>query len=181
MAISDLNYFLGLGALLLNLVTIAVLTVYFLRGRDPFRDIAGSVARWGLVIGFLAAFGAAAFNVYYSDILGVEACYWCWWQRIFLYPQAILFAMAMWREKYEAAAIDFSLALSVIGAGIAIYHHALQMLPGSGLPCPAVGVSCSQRILFEFGYVTYPWMALSVFAFLVVVMLIVRSQRNLTN
>jgi disulfide bond formation protein DsbB len=177
MAISDLNYFLGLGTLLLNVVTVALLAVYVLRGREAFRDIAESVARRGLLLGFVAAFGAAAFNVYYSDILGVEACYWCWWQRIFLYPQAILFAMAMWKEKYAASAIDFSIVLSIIGAGIAIYHHALQMLPGSGLPCPAVGVSCSQRILFEFNYITYPWMALSVFAFLIVVLLLVRSRR----
>jgi len=177
MSVLDVNYFLGLGTLLLNLVTVALLFVLVMRNHGSFQSIAGSVARRGLVLGFLVASGAAIFNVYYSDILGVEACYWCWWQRIFLYPQAIIFAMALWREKYRETAIDASLLLSIIGAGIAIYHHALQMLPGSGLPCPAVGVSCSQRVLFEFGYITYPFMALSVFVFLIVTLLIVRVRR----
>lgn len=176
MEILAINYYLGLGTVFLNLATVVLLVVLLLRKRPFFNDIAGTVARWGFLVGFLTVLGAAAFNVYYSDILGVEACYWCWWQRIFLYPQAILFAMALWKERYCATAIDASLVLSVLGGVIAIYHHALQMLPGSGLPCPAVGVSCSQRILFEFGYVTYPWMALSVFAFLIVVLLITRRR-----
>lgn len=177
MQISDLNYFLGLGTVLLNLITIALLVAFVLRKRASFEGVVSSLARWGILIGCVTALGAVAFNVYYSDILGVEACYWCWWQRIFLYPQAVLFAMALWKEKYRETAIDASLMLSILGAAIAIYHHALQMLPGSGLPCPAVGVSCAQRILFEFGYVTYPFMALSVFVFLIVTLLIVRTRR----
>lgn len=177
MEILDVNYYLGLGTVFLNLATAILLGVLLLRKHVAFQKAADSVARWGLVVGCITALGAAIFNVYYSDILGVEACYWCWWQRIFLYPQAILLAMALWKEKYRETAIDASLALSVIGATISLYHHALQMLPGSGLPCPAVGVSCAQRILFEFGYVTYPLMALSVFAFLIVTLLIVRAKK----
>lgn len=113
----------------------------------------------------------------YYESLGFEPCPLCWWQRIFLYPQVSLFAMALWCSRYRVAAIDFSIAFSIIGGAIALYHHALQMMPGSGLPCPATGVSCAQRIFFEFDYITYPLMALSVFAFLVVVMLFVRARR----
>lgn len=178
MVIADLNYLLALATIATQLITVGLLVVFVMRENEGFRDIAASVGNIGLWAALFMSLGAAMFNVYYSDILGVEACYWCWWQRIFLYPQAILFAMALWKEKYMRTAIDASIGMSVIGAGIALYHHALQMLPGSGLPCPAVGVSCSQRILFEFGYITYPLMAFSLFAFLIIVMLFVRSRRT---
>lgn len=178
MSVADVNSLLGLATVATQLAALALLVVFMMRKRDGFHDIAESAGNFGLWVAFLMAFGAAAVNIYYSDFLGVEACYWCWWQRIFLYPQAVLFAMALWREKYATTAIDASLVMSVIGAGIALYHHALQMLPGSGLPCPAVGVSCSQRVLFEFGYITYPLMAFSLFSFLIVVMLLVRARRS---
>lgn len=177
MSVADTNFFLGFATLAMQFVAGALLIIFVLRKRDGFHDIADSVGSFGLWAALLISFGAAVVNVYYSDILGVEACYWCWWQRIFLYPQAVLFAMALWKEKYAQTAIDASLAMSVIGAGIALYHHALQMLPGSGLPCPAIGVSCSQRMLFEFGYITYPLMAFSLFALLFVIMLLVRERR----
>jgi disulfide bond formation protein DsbB len=177
MDVSNLNYLLALGTVAMQIVTGALLVVFLLRKNVPmFNDIVAQVGSFGLRIAFLVAFVASGMTIYYES-LGFAPCPLCWWQRVELYPQVILLGMAVWRECYRRAAIDFSIATSIIGAGIALYHHALQMLPGSGLPCPATGVSCAQRIFFEFGYVTYPLMAFSVFAFLIVVMLIVRSRR----
>jgi disulfide bond formation protein DsbB len=177
-SVSNLNYLLALGTVALQLFTVALVVVFLMRKRGSYSDIAASIASWGLWLGFLIAFGAMVLNTYYSDILGVEACYWCWWQRIFLYPQVVLFGLMTWKRDFQVKPLfDYALILSLIGGGIALYHHALQMLPGSGLPCPAVGVSCAQRVLFEFGYITYPLMAFSVFAFLIVTLFIVRSRR----
>ncbi len=176
MAISDLNYLLALGTVAMQLLTVVLVVIFLMRKRVPaFSDIASSVAKWGLWLGFGASLVASVMAVYYSDFLGFEACYWCYWQRYFLFPQVILLGMAAWKK--DAYMADYAIVLSVIGGAIALYHHALQMLPGSGLPCPATGVSCAQRIFFEFNYITYPLMAFSVFAFLIVVLLIVRVRR----
>lgn len=177
MQISDLNYLLALGTVATQIIVVALLVIFLLRKKVAvFGDIAESVGNVGMWAAFLVSLIAAGMTLYYES-LGFEPCPLCWWQRVFLYPQVMLFGMALWCGKYRQTAIDASIAFSVLGAGVALYHHALQMLPGSGLPCPATGVSCAQRIFFEFGYVTYPMMALSVFAFLVVVMLIVRARR----
>lgn len=85
--------------------------------------------------------------------------------------------MALLREKYRETVIDASLVLSTVGAGIALYHHTLQMFPGAGLPCPAVGPSCAQIVFLEFGYITYPMMALSLFAFVIMAMVFDRNAR----
>lgn len=177
MDISNLNYVLALGTVAMQVATVVLLVVFLLRKKVPlFEDIAAQVGGFGLWSAVVVAFVASAMTLYYES-LGFEPCPLCWWQRIALYPQVGLLAMGIWCRQYRPAAIDFSIFLSVAGAAVALYHHALQMLPGSGLPCPATGVSCAQRIFFEFNYVTYPSMAFSVFAFLIVTLLIVRSRQ----
>ena len=178
MSISDFNYFLSLGTILLQLGTVALLVVFLLRKHFPlFDEIASSVGTWGLWIAFALSLLGSILTLYYSDVLGFEPCPLCWWQRIFLYPQVFLMGMAAWKRDLYIA--EYSIVLSIFGAGVALYQHALQMLPGSGLPCPATGVSCAQRIVFEFNYITFPLMAFSLFAFLIVLMLVVRSKRTI--
>lgn len=177
MDIATLNYTLALGTIFMQVVAAALFVVFLLRKRiSAFGDIAAQVGSLGLWVAFVVTLAASLMTLYY-EYLGFEPCPLCWWQRIAMYPQVILLVMALWREKYVHAAIDFSIVLSIVGGAVALYHHALQMLPGSGLPCPATGVSCAQRIFFEFGYVTYPLMAFSVFAFLFVTLLIVRLRQ----
>jgi len=172
-----LNYWLALGTLLLQLATVALGAAFILRRRNAFADrVIGWFEPKALWIVFLLSLLATFMTLVYSDYLGIEPCPLCWWQRIFLYPQVILFGMAAWKRDIYIA--DYAIVLSVFGAGVALYQHALQMLPGSGLPCPATGASCAQRFLFEFGYITYPLMAFTLFAFIFVTMLVVRRRNS---
>jgi disulfide bond formation protein DsbB len=176
MDVSNLNYLLALGTVATQIITVALLVVFLLRKKVPLcDDIAAQVGSFGVWAAFLVSLVASGMTLYYER-LGFEPCPLCWWQRIFMYPQVMLFGMAAWCGKYRQTAIDASIAFSVLGGAVALYHHALQMLPGSGLPCPATGVSCAQRLFFEFGYVTYPLMAASVFAFVIVALLLVRAK-----
>ncbi|MBI5645117.1 disulfide bond formation protein B, partial [Candidatus Kaiserbacteria bacterium] len=115
-------------------------------------------------------------TLFYSDVLGIPPCVLCWWQRVFLYPQVVLFAIALWKKDHSIA--SYSIPLSIIGFAIGLYNHALQVLPSGTLPCPAQGVSCAQRFVFEFGYITFPMMAVTLFGFLIVLMLIVRNRQR---
>lgn len=173
--VATLNYVLAIGTILLQVATLALLGIYFFgRGNETLRAIGASVGRFGYHSGFAFALGGALLTLYYSDVLGFEPCPLCWWQRIFLYPQVLLFALAAWRKEMNIAV--YSIALSVCGLAVALYQHGLQMLPSGTLPCPATSVSCAQRIVFEFGYITFPLMAASLFAFLIVVMLFVKRK-----
>jgi disulfide bond formation protein DsbB len=177
--VETLNFLLGLSTLLLQAAAALLLLAYFSPALVPRAGgIKKFLEEWGMMLAFALSFASAALTLYYSDVLGFEPCPLCWWQRIFLYPQIILFALALWYPRYRSAAVDFSIAFSVFGAGIALYHHALQMLPSGSLPCPATGASCAQRLIFEFGYITYPLMAFSLFVFLIAIMLFLRQGRD---
>jgi disulfide bond formation protein DsbB len=177
LAILDtLNYWQALGVIFLQLAAIGLGAAFILRRKNALAArLIGFFTPKALWIAFVLALFASFMTLVYSDYLGIEPCPLCWWQRIFLYPQVIILGMAAWkRDRYVA---EYSIVLSLFGAGIALYQHFLQMFPGSGLPCPATGASCAQRFLFEFGYITYPLMAFTLFAFLIITLLIVRSRR----
>ena len=173
--IASLNYWLALAVIVLQIVSVAFLFLFFARKKFPdLAPIADFLGTWGLWIGFLMSVGGVAISLFYSEILGVLPCGLCWLQRVFLYPQALLFAVAIWKSDRSVA--DYSIAFSIFGGAIALYQHYLQMGGASILPCPAVatGVDCAQRYLFEFGYITFPLMSFTIFAFLIIVMLFVR-------
>lgn len=175
MPAETLNYWLALGTLAMQVGTTGLLVSYLLRNRLPSLEWKRALlAKWGLWTGFALALAGSALTLYYSEILGFPPCPLCWWQRVFLYPQVALFALAIFRR--DRAIANYSILLSTLGLGVALYHHALQVLPSGSLPCPAEGaVSCAQRFVFEFGYVTFPLMGATLFAFLIVLMLFVRD------
>lgn len=175
MPVESINYYLALGTLAMQVAGAGFLALFFLRKRIPdLQDVAVVLSTWGLWIGFLLTLGGTALTLYYSEVLGFVPCGWCWVQRVFLWPQVLLFGVALFTKDRRAA--DYSIAFSVAGAAAALYQHYLQMGGHSLLPCPASGAGdCAQRFLFEFGYITFPLMAFSLFAFLIVTMLFVRS------
>ncbi|MDO8514210.1 MAG: disulfide bond formation protein B [bacterium] len=176
MSLETLNYVLALGILAMQIAGAGFLALFFLRGKFPDLEDAGRfLADWGLWIGFLLTLAGAGLTLYYSEVLGFVPCGWCWVQRVFLWPQVVLFALALY--KRDRAVADYSIAFSIFGGAAALYQHYLQMGGHSVIPCPASGAGdCAQRFLFEFGYITFPLMAATIFGFLIVLMLFVRRR-----
>lgn len=169
------NVLAAFGTLAVQIGTVLLVGLYLFRRSSPaLRDIAALVERYALITALALSVAASAATLYYSAGLGLEPCPLCWWQRVFLYPQVILLTLAFWKRDHDISL--YAMVLSIAGLGVALYHHALQMLPGSGLPCPATGVSCAQRLVFEFGYITFPLMAVSIFAMLIALMLFARRK-----
>ncbi len=173
-----LNHWLALGTVVLQLLTVAFFALFFLQKRFPdLRGVGTFLEKRGLLLAFILALGATGMTWYYSDVLGFIPCGWCWIQRIFLWSQVPLFAVALWKRDRSIA--DYSIVLSIFGAAAALYQHYIQMGGTSVLPCPASGAGdCAQRIIFEFGYITFPLMAATLFAFLIVLMLCVRNKKK---
>lgn len=176
MTVQEINFFLALATLAMQIATVAFLALYFLEKRFPdLGDVAAFLGKWGLWFGFALSFGGIVLSLYY-DSLGFPACFLCWWQRVFLYPQALLFAFAVWKKDTHIA--GYSILLSTFGAAVALYQHYLQMGGTSLIPCPATvteAIDCNVRFFFEFNYITFPLMSFSVFALLITLMLFVRK------
>lgn len=174
--VESLNFILGLATLALQFVTLALVVLLVARKKHlALAEASRPVERWGLWIAFATTLGAVSMALYYSEVLGIIPCGLCWLMRIFMFSQVPLFALAAWRGDKNIA--DYSIVLSIFGIFLGFYQHYLQMGGASVLPCPASGnADCALRFMFEFGYITFPLMGASLFAFLIVLMLFVRKR-----
>jgi len=119
-----------------------------------------------VTLSFLATLVAMAGSLFYSNVIGFEPCILCWWQRIFMYPQVIILFFAVLKKRTDV--LLYTLPLSVLGAGVAIYQMILPALEKYGVACvSSTGVSCAKLYVFAFGYITIPVMSLTIFGLLI--------------
>lgn len=109
------------------------------------------------------AFAATLGSLFFSEVLHLSPCVLCWYQRILMYPLVVILAVGI--VLRDARLRLYVLPLSLTGVAVAIYHNLLYygVLP-EGLTQCALGVSCTERQLELFGFVTIPLMSLTAFA-----------------
>lgn len=169
-----INKILSLGTIFLQIVIFAILVnlILFRKRTNPFLVF---FKEYTFVLGFLGALGAFALSLFYSNIVGYPACELCWIQRIFLYPQLILFGMELY--KRDRSIVDFSLVFATIGSIVSIYHVYVENGGTRGLACAGIApsstsqISCNVRYIYEFGYITMPIMALTLSLFIIALLL----------
>jgi disulfide bond formation protein DsbB len=121
--------------------------------------------RYGLYFAWIVAVAAMLGSLYFSEIRGFEPCKLCWFQRICMYPLALLLGIAAYRG--ERSIVRYAMPLAVIGGLIALYHTLEQKIPALARIAPCtVGVPCNRDYLD--GFVTIPMMALTAFALIIV-------------
>ena len=149
-------------------VIIILSVLYFLFFRKKYPFVENIISKYGILLAFIVALVATSGSLFYSEIAGYEPCILCWYQRIFMYLKVILLAMALWKK--DKSIIHYSIALSVIGALIAAYHHLMQLGIINSTFCGVVGysVSCAKVFVLTFGYIGLPLMALTAFLLIIV-------------
>jgi disulfide bond formation protein DsbB len=114
-------------------------------------------------------------SLFYSEIVGYPPCELCWIQRIFLYPQLILFGMELYKK--DRSIVDFSIVFAIFGSLVSLYHVYIENGGSSSLDCSVLTpaklnqVSCAVRYIYEFGYITMPIMALTLSLFIISILL----------
>lgn len=163
------NQLLALGAIFAQ-VAIAVIILALLTPKTVFSKTALKfLSNKAMLLAFLVSFAGVVGSLYYSEFIGYEPCKLCWYQRIFLYPQAILLAIGLIKKHPHVA--NYCILFSSFGALIAGYQSLLQMGFAPNIPCSASGVSCSQIFVMQYGYITIPIMALTAFLLIIVLLL----------
>jgi disulfide bond formation protein DsbB len=133
------------------------------------------IKKHALTISFLLALGGMIGSLIYSNVFMFAPCEFCWWQRIFLYPQVIILGVAAWYKDLRIGTI--SIILSVIGICVSIYHVLMQAgVVGSDATCSLTGVSCTKIDVLIFGWITIPIMCLVMFAGIIVLNWVARRK-----
>ncbi|PIX51061.1 MAG: disulfide bond formation protein B [Candidatus Aenigmarchaeota archaeon CG_4_8_14_3_um_filter_37_24] len=120
-----------------------------------------------LIIAFIIAATATLGSLFFSEAAKYEQCELCWFQRIFMYPQAIILGVALLKKRGEIS--DYNLALSSIGVAIATYHYYISQIARQvSNTCSAAGISCASQYYTSYGYITIPMMSLTVFTLIII-------------
>jgi len=144
------------------------------RGR-PASAAAGirdDLARNALWLGWLVAAVCTVGSLYFSEVAHFVPCELCWYQRICMYPMAIVLLVAAIRR--DTGIWRYAIGPLLIGIAVAIYHSQLQAFPEQRTFCSAT-IPCNVRFVWEFGFVSLPFMALAGFCFIVAMVLLART------
>lgn len=123
-------------------------------------------AAWATSI--IAMFG----SLYFSEIRQYEPCLLCWYQRILMYPFALILGIAVVKKDYRISL--YTMAMSAIGAMISIYHYSLQKVPFMADNAVTCGrVPCTGQYINWLGFITIPFLALTAFIIIFTLSLII--------
>ncbi|MBI4037079.1 disulfide bond formation protein B [Candidatus Daviesbacteria bacterium] len=110
-------------------------------------------------------------SLYASEALGWVPCKLCWYQRILMYPLALILPIGIvTRDKNLPY---YVLPFSILGMIVAGYQYLLQVgiIPENLAPC-VTGISCTTRYINLFGFVSLALLSFVSFAFITICMLI---------
>jgi disulfide bond formation protein DsbB len=162
---ATLTYIFALGTVVLDLVLLAALIHRIVAGTWLPEKLERYVAPYAIVVAAMFAVAGFLLTLFYSEIVGLEACVLCWFARTMMYPLAVLLPIAAYRKDMHVWV--YALPLATIGALITGYQHLLQIGFIEGNLCnvlSSTGASCAVRYVYEFGYVTMPMFGLTLFA-----------------
>jgi disulfide bond formation protein DsbB len=166
MSFETIRLFFALLAILANAVTIGIVAIGFAgstkTGAELRQNVFSAFAGFELWMAFAVAATATLGSLYLSEIVHLIPCTYCWYQRIAMYPLAVILFIAAVRQDHVIRI--YATALAGIGAIIAAYHRLIQAYPDldGGSSCSST-VPCSAAYLEIFGFITIPYMALSGF------------------
>lgn len=130
-----------------------------------------------LILAFVIALTATLGALFIGEVLGQMPCVLCWYQRIAMFPLALVLGIAAFRN--EVNAVYYALPLSIAGAAIAAWHSGLYLgfIPEPIVPCSQNGPSCTSANMMFLG-LPIPIMALT--AFILIILLLVLTKRGKT-
>lgn len=150
-------------AVFVSHVLFAVLVLSFIADKSWRKKVIRFVGENGVLLAFLVSLSAVLGSLFYSEVLGYEPCVLCWWLRVFTYPLAVIFGLALYKKTRSAgsAAFMFAVPLVIIASVIALYFSYTSVGGASLLSCTAAGGACSRIYVKVMGYITIPSMSLT--------------------
>lgn len=125
-----------------------------------------------LFLAWLIALVAVAGALFLGEVMGMTPCVLCWYQRIAMFPLAILLPLGLF--PFDARVVRYTLPLAVLGWGIAAFQVLLVagVIPEGLKPCTQ-GVPCAEVQVEWLGFLNIP--VLSLIAFTTLIALLVAA------
>lgn len=114
-------------------------------------------------------------SIFFSHVMEFAPCVLCWYQRICLFPLVIILATGLF--PFDDRVVKYSLPLAIAGWLTAFYHNLLYsgIIPQNLQPCTK-GVSCTEKYIDLFGFLTIPMLSLMSFSIIIAMLIILKKR-----
>lgn len=179
--LSTMKLFFAMLALAANVAVVGYLLLAIAArvspGADGLRDGVHEMLRGHeLLFGTIAAATASLGSLYLSEVAHLIPCTDCWYQRIAMYPIAVILGIAAYRR--DASVRVYIAPIAVIGGAISVYHYLIQWFPRLETTACTTAVPCTGVWFRVFGFISIPYMALSAFTLVLVLMWVARANAD---
>lgn len=140
--------------------------------------MAGPRGTWGpLFAAWIIALAATLGALFIGEVMGQTPCLLCWYQRVFMFPLAIVLGVAAFKE--DARVWVYAGPLAAVGLMIAAYHCLLYFgfVAEALKPC-GKGPSCADSAMSVLG-VPIPLLSFGSFA-AVIALLALANRRSIS-
>jgi disulfide bond formation protein DsbB len=114
-------------------------------------------------------------SLFFSHVMEFNPCVLCWYQRICLFPLVIILATGLF--PFDKRVVTYALPLSIAGCITAFYHNLLYsgIIPQDLQPC-SKGVSCTEKYIDLFGFITIPMLSLISFTIIIALLILLKKR-----
>ena len=179
MSVNTVSTFLAIGAMSIGAGVAAALVLRLFAWRitsagDLLDRVREAVSGYGLWLAWLMAVVATLGSLYYSQIAHFTPCEYCWYQRIAMYPLAVILGIAAFRG--DTAVRRYIYPLAMTGGVISAYHYLIQRMPDLAAGTCSTTTPCTAALVWKFEFVSIPFMALVSFAAIITVLALDRDR-----
>jgi disulfide bond formation protein DsbB len=131
-------------------VSLLVSWVLAAAGNDAAARLGSTISDSAVWLAWLVALAATVGSLYFSEVANFNPCRFCWFQRIAMYPLAVILLVGALRK--DQGVRWYAVPLAAIGAAISAWHSLIEWRPSldSG-ECEFQGPSCTFVWFREFG------------------------------
>ncbi|UTJ07658.1 disulfide oxidoreductase [Arcobacter roscoffensis] len=128
-----------------------------------------------ILLSFITACIATMGSLFFSEVMQFVPCSMCWYQRIFMYPLVLIFLVNTLYPDNKV--FKYAMPIVVVGLLFAIYHNLLMfgIIPESVVPC-VQGVPCSTEYINWLGFITIPFLSLSAYSIIFILLLMYKKE-----
>ncbi len=184
MSVNSVSTFLATGAILIGagVATLIVLLLLAWRipaAKDLLDRVGNALAGYGLWLAWLMALVATLGSLYYSQVAHFVPCEYCWYQRIAMYPLAVIIGIAAFRG--DATIRRYVYPLAITGGIISGYHYLIQQMPTLAAGSCSTATPCTAALVWKFEFVSIPLMALVSFTAIITMLIVDREHKGTTT
>ncbi len=135
-----------------------------------------AAAAWPMLfVAWLVALAATLSALFIGEVMGQAPCLLCWYQRIAMFPLALILGIGCLRE--DAGVRRYALPLALAGGAVALWHSLLYFgaIPQAIEPC-GQGPSCTSIDMTILGGLPLPMLSLGAFGAIAVLLIFTKPK-----